>query len=183
MKQEVLEQNHFYHIYNRGINGCSIFNSNENKRYFLELLKKHLGNFIDLYAFCLMDNHFHLLVKLKRLPDIVTQKFSNFFNAYAKAFNKQEGRTGSLFEKNFKRIKITDESYLRRVIVYINLNPTHHLGVDSLNYSFSSLNICLSKKDTSLRREEVLALFEGKQNFEFHYKSISEILEEKYKLE
>ena len=57
-----------------------------------------------------MDNHYHLVIRLNDDGKIVTQAFSNFFNSYAKAFNKENGRTGSLFEKHFKRIKLNDDA-------------------------------------------------------------------------
>ncbi|WP_227658675.1 hypothetical protein [Flavobacterium haoranii] len=64
MKLEVLQKDKFYHIYNRGINGCNIFSSNENKSYFLKLVSKYLNHKISILAFCLMDNHFHLVIQV-----------------------------------------------------------------------------------------------------------------------
>lgn len=130
MKLEILEKDRFYHIYNKGINGTDIFSNNENKRYFLKQFNNYLKNHISLYAYCLMDNHFHLVIKLNEESEIVTKCFSNFFNSYAKAYNKQISRTGSLFEKHFKRIRLDDEVYLRNLILYIHLNPKHHIDID-----------------------------------------------------
>ncbi len=130
-----------------------------------------------------MDNHFHLVVQLKAEQELVTQSFSNFFNSYAKAFNKQFNRTGSLFEKHFKRIKLNDETYLRQLIVYIHLNPTHHLEVDFRAFKFSSYQAMLSSKETKLQKEEVLLLFGGKENFIFSHKERNDYLSEKYALE
>ena len=53
-----------------------------------------------------MDNHFHLVIRLNEEEKIVTQAFSNFFNSYVKAFNNENARTGSLFEKTFQKNKI-----------------------------------------------------------------------------
>ena len=113
MKLEVLEKDNYYHIYNKGINGTNIFFNEENKKFFLKQMDKYLMNKISIFAYCLMDNHFHLIVRLCEEGEIVTQGFSNFFNSYVKAFNKQNNRTGSLFEKHFKRIRLDDEEYLR----------------------------------------------------------------------
>lgn len=123
MKLEVLQRGYTYHIYNRGINSTPIFVSDENKNYFLQLLSKYIASQSSVFAYCLMDNHFHLLIRVDAPAEKVTQSFSNFFNAYAKAFNKATNRTGSLFEKHFKRIAIHNEEYLKQLIIYIHLNP------------------------------------------------------------
>ena len=111
MKLDILEKDAYYHIYNRGINGCDIFENNDNDTYFMNLFSKHLSSQINIYAYCLLKNHFHFVIKIDNDGKIVTQKFSNFFNAYAKAFNKQQSRTGSLFEKHFKRIRLQSDKY------------------------------------------------------------------------
>ncbi|MGD9991965.1 MAG: transposase [Salinivirgaceae bacterium] len=113
-----LVPNKFYHIYNRGINGCALFNEAANYTYFLSLYKKHIHPVAQTYAWVLMRNHFHLLLRIKPFQNPegfqglrnlsaekrINQQFSNFFNAYTKAFNKRYNRTGSLFAQsnNFK---------------------------------------------------------------------------------
>jgi putative transposase len=151
-----LEPDQFYHIYNRGINGCSIFLETTNYEHFLMLYDKYISSVADTYAWVLMGNHFHLLVKIlnprlnpnpqglqnlegfKGLEDLdgfcddltiekrIHQQFSNLFNAYTKAFNKMYGRTGSLFEHTFRRKLIDHHEYLKQVILYIHNNPVHH---------------------------------------------------------
>lgn len=183
MKLEVLEEGYYYHIYNKGINGTNVFENKENKLFFLKQFDKYLINKVSLLAYCLMDNHFHFLIQLNTNGKDVTQGFSNFLNSYAKAFNKQNNRTGSLFEKHFKRIKLDNEDYLRNLIIYIHLNPTHHLNVDYKNYTFSSYQAFISNKPTKLDRENVLELFFDKENFEFCHKTKGNLLEDKYLLE
>ena len=182
MKLEILKNECFYHIYNRGINSCAIFTNDDNKRFFLKKLKEHLQNTIIIYAYCLMDNHFHLAIKVLNETE-VTQKFSNFFNAYAKAYNKQENRTGSLFEKHFKRIQLKDENYLQNLIVYIHQNPMKHLQLNFTKYSFSSYAPFLSDKETLLPREDVFNLFSDIENFKFMHLKEIENLTEFYTLE
>ena len=110
MKLEILEKDKIYHIYNRGNNGERIFTSNENKKYFLKLYLKHLEDKVETFAYYLMDNHFHFLIRINSENEVI-QALSNLFNAYAKAFNKQQNRTGSLFERHFKRIQNENEKY------------------------------------------------------------------------
>ena len=118
----------YYHIYNRGNNRENLFLENRNYPYFLTLYEKHVEPIADTYAYCLMRNHFHLLVRIKETSQVlktreVSQKFSNFFNAYTKAINKGYGRTGSLFEERFGRIPVASTSYFQNLIFYIHFNP------------------------------------------------------------
>lgn len=182
MKLEILEKDKVYHIYNKGINGTTIFNSDENKRYFLKLYLKYLENKVKTFAYCLMDNHFHFVIRINNETE-VTQALSNLFNAYAKAFNKQQNRTGSLFEKHFKRIQIENEEYLKNVIQYIHLNPKHHLDINYKNFIFSSYQTILSDKPTNLLRYEIINLFENIDNFIYCHEFKNEFLSEKQKLE
>ncbi len=99
----------FYHIYNRGNNKNDIFFKRDNYPYFLDKVKKHLTPHVEILAYCLMKNHFHLLVYTKE--DIQAPEFSKGLNvmlrSYTRAINKQEDRVGSLFQQNTK-IKALD---------------------------------------------------------------------------
>ena len=182
MKLEILEKDKIYHIYNRGNNGERILTSNENKKYFLKLYLKHLEDKVETFAYYLMDNHFHFLIRINSENEVI-QALSNLFNAYAKAFNKQQNRTGSLFEKHFKRIQIENEKYLKNTIQYIHLNPKHHLDIDYKSFIFSSYLTILSNKATNLLRNEVIRLFEDIDNFIYCHDFKNEVLSEKQKLE
>lgn len=183
MKLEKLHKDSFYHIYNRGINGENIFVSSENKQYFLKLLGNYVVDVASVYSYCLMDNHYHLLIQLNDDGDKVTQRLSNFFNAYAKAFNKANNRTGSLFEKHFRRIKISGEDYLKHLIVYIHLNPFHHFGIDFKSFPYSSYKSFLNDQPTKINRQEVVSLFGSLDNFIFIHDQKKDVIDEKYKLE
>lgn len=183
MKLETLKKGFVYHIYNRGINGENIFSNDENKKYFLKLLNKYLIDNVSIFSYCLMDNHFHLIIRIENDEAIVTQAFSNFFNAYAKAYNKLKNRTGSLFEKHFKRVCIEDEDYLKQLIIYVHLNPKHHFDMDFVNYRFSSYEAYLSQKETKISRNEILNLFGDIENFKFVHNEKKNLLEEKFTLE
>lgn len=183
MKLETLEKDCFYHIYNRGNNGDTIFKNDENYFYFLRLLEKYLIKKTSIYAYCLMKNHYHILLKIND-DEKITQSFSNFFNAYAKAFNKATNRTGSLFEKHFKRIKVNNEDYLKTLVVYIHTNPQHHQFVDSFkNYEHSSYKAIALNKDTFVESKETIELFGSIDNFEHVHMQKSDLLAKKYTLE
>ena len=168
MKYEVLVEDSFYHIYNCGNNKENIFIEEQNYPYFLKLVKKHLLKTCDILAYCLLKNHFHLIIKTKEniLSKDISQSFSNLFNSYSKSINKKYGRNGSLFKDRFSRIKLDTEEYLKNLIIYVHLNPSHHEFIDDFrNYKHSSFNSILSDKHTSLLREDVIKIFEDKQNF------------------
>jgi REP element-mobilizing transposase RayT len=142
--------------FDRGINGETVFKEHDNYLHFLRLYEKYIEPVTETYAWCLLGNHFHLLVRIKTLeeiqnywderdesnlsglPDpkgfenksnknfIITNQFSKFFNAYVKAFNKRFKRTGSLFEKPFDRKKVDNTGYFKNLIHYIHYNSVHH---------------------------------------------------------
>ncbi|QTE21393.1 transposase [Polaribacter cellanae] len=168
MKYEVLVEDSFYHIYNCGNNKENIFIEEKNYIYFLKLVKKHLFNTCDILAYCLLKNHFHLIIKTKEniLSKEISQSFSNLFNSYSKSINKKYGRSGSLFKDRFSRIKLDSEEYLKNLIIYVHLNPTHHKFTEGFsNYKYSSYQSILSTQKTSLDRGFIIDFFGDKENF------------------
>jgi len=176
MRQPVpLEPGKYYHIYNRGVNGENIFREERNYGYFLNLYAKHLEPIVDTFAYCLLRNHFHSLIRVKNplglqnltglsrdALDPIARRFSNFFNAYAKAINRAYQRTGSLFETPFRRIEVTSERYFARLVYYIHWNPQKHGFVhDFREYPYSSYAALLSERPTWLKRDVVLEWFNG----------------------
>ncbi|WP_312752075.1 hypothetical protein [Epilithonimonas hominis] len=163
------------------------FFEEDNYRYFLNLILKYISPISDVYAYCLLKNHFHLLIRIKSEQEINTtdfkfstieesksidpsKQFSQFFNAYTKAINKCYNRTESLLEKPFKRKRITEESFLKQVILYIHNNPVKHgLTNNVKDYKWSSYNSILSSKNSKLKRKEVLDYFEDESNFIFSH--------------
>ena len=130
-----------------------------------------------------MRNHFHLLVRIKedQSPTDTGLKepsryFSNFFNAYARAFNRAYQRSGALFERPFGRVEVTSEDYLATLIVYIHRNPQKQGFVpDFRDWPHSSYHTLLATGATRLRRDEVLSYFGGfRQLVEGHYQDPSE---------
>jgi REP element-mobilizing transposase RayT len=182
MKIEKVESDYYYHIYNRGNNGGDIFFDENNYDYFLGLIKKYLVPTSDIYAYCLLKNHFHILLKIKSNNEKPSQNLSNLFNAYTKAINKRYSRTGSLLEKPFKRIKIADENYLRTLILYIHLNPENHqICNDFSTYKYSSYQSIISQQKTNIERESVLYLFDSVQNFKDTHLERKNVINERNK--
>ena len=165
----------FYHIYNRGTNREDIFVQERNYRYFLQLYVKHIEPAAETYAYCLLKNHFHVLVRIKDAEaqdpkglerPLGSIAFSNFFNAYAKAINKAYGRTGSLFQHPFGRIPVLTQPYLIQLVRYIHLNAQKHgLVTDFRQWPYSSYQAYLSNQPTRMQRDQVLGWFDGAPGF------------------
>lgn len=193
MKIETLRPSSYYHIYNRGIGGTNLFREEKNYHFFLQKYALHLTEVVDTFAYCLLSNHFHLLIRVKDIEMIapltenksfkleglhsvehlVSKKFANLFNSYTQSFNKIYGRTGGLLDTPFRRKHIDNNAYLYRVITYIHQNPQHHSFVSDFRmYEYSSYHSLLSHKNTKLRREEVLNLFDGTDSFVSEHLSI-----------
>ena len=190
IRNQIIEPNCFYHIYNRGINSAPIFINQENYYFFLIKFSKYLDPICDVYAYCLMPNHFHFLIKIKSETDleafakqelkiktetkkglhsfenVFSKQFAKFISSYSQAFNKVSNRHGSLIESPFKRIKIESEGYLKNLIIYIHQNPSS-LKVDFKTYKFSSFGAMLSNKNTKIKRKEVIEFFQDNQNYIF----------------
>ena len=188
IRNEKIESECFYHIYNRGINGCLIFKNEENYSFFLKKFELYLDKYCDIYSYCLMPNHFHFLIKaksedeLKKLIlinnnlksisnmglhspiNIVSKQLGKFISSYSQAYNKVHKRHGPLLESPFKRIKVDTLDYLKNLILYIHLNPVD-IGIDYDIYKFSSYNSVVSKNKTKIKREEILELFDNEENF------------------
>lgn len=146
-----MEPGQSYHIYNHANGVENIFREKESYRFFLQQYEKYLGPVVETFAYCLMPNHFHFLVKVRSdLPGFqnlaglstkghssknpVTKAFSDFFNSYTKAINKKFERRGSLFIKNFQRKPIETEKQWQVTFLYILLNPIKHGFVKDLNH-------------------------------------------------
>jgi len=131
----------------------------------MDLYFKHLGEITELYAYSLLKNHFHLLTRIKAQDEIAanalpSKKFSDFFNAYAKSFNKAYMRTGSLFEHPFGRVVVTSDRQFWNVIAYIHQNPQkHQLVKDFRQWKWSSYGVLLSDVPTKLARGAVMEWF------------------------
>lgn len=117
-----LETGNFYHIYNRGNNRQIIFFERENYIYFLRLIREHLiKNSVDIIAYCLMPNHYHLLVYLR--DENLSDSMKSLSLSYTKAINKRFNRSGVLFQGRFQSIHISQTDYLINLSQYIHLNP------------------------------------------------------------
>jgi hypothetical protein len=166
----LLEAGKHYHIYNCGNNQEVLFKEPRNYPYFLSLWKRHIFPIADTYAYNLLPTHFHFAIVVRqgtgRTPTDFSRSFANMFAAYAKAVNKGYERTGSLFQKNFRRKEITSPLSWTRLILYIHTNAQRHGLVQHFAaHAHSSFAAMLTEAPTLLRRSDVLELFGTADDF------------------
>ncbi len=176
---------HYYHVYNRGVAKQKIFLEQADKRYFLNLIDRHLNpnNIstmntglpykkyrLNLNCYCLMGNHFHFLVHTLEDPSMLTEFMRSVATAYTMYFNLKYKRVGPLFQGAYKASQITNDSYLQHISRYIHLNPRNYS-----TYKYSSYQAFLGL-DTKpwLKPQDILDIFEGSD-----YKSFVESYEDR----
>jgi putative transposase len=203
----------YYHIFNRGVNGCPIFRDYKDYNHFLGLYDRYISLVAETFAWTLLGNHFHFLILVKPeqeidylrpldysendqpayskiLPDdnrwrllskeelqkldrvlplkkpIPYRMFAHLFNAYTHYYNIRYQRTGSLFEKNFRRKQVVHESYFKNLVIYIHKNPLLHGFTDDFkDYPWSSYGSLKSIETMVYNRERVMQWFNDKDNF------------------
>lgn len=189
--------NSYYHIYSRGGNKQKIFNEDIDYKYFLKLFERYLSsdpvisktgaiypNFlgnIEIVAYCLMANHFHLLIYQTDAEHL--EKFMrSIMTSYSRYFNLKYKHTGPVFESRYKAVRIDQEVYLQHITRYIHLNPRLWQ-----RYKYSSLKYYSDGKEPNwLSNIRVLELFTSRQeymDFVADYEEMDSILHDiKYQL-
>ena len=179
-----------YHIWTHANGSENLFRDEMNYRFFLDKYSHHISPVADTFAYCLLPNHLHLMVRimsidafvdskkthqgLKNLDELdiekfskyISQQFSNLFNSYTKAYNKLYGRRGGLFIPNFKRKIVDSQSYYLSLMAYIHLNPVHHgFTTRPDDWPHTSWHAYCSEKRTSIKKDDALKLLGGRDQF------------------
>ena len=162
----------YYHVYNRGAGGQKLFLDSDDRQKFLSLLARYVTPKddrdeteksypeynIEINAFCLMGNHFHLLLYQTEDSDALSGLMRSVSTAYSMYFNKKYHQHGHLFQSIFKASRITDESYLLHITRYIHMNPRTYM-----TYRWSSLPAYLGCEYADwLKPERVATMSPGK---------------------
>jgi REP element-mobilizing transposase RayT len=156
----------FHHLYNRGANKNLIFFERENYFYFLKKLNLYKTKYqIEILAYCLMPNHFHLFVKQKTDQFTISKFISNLLNSYVKSINKRYRRSGTLFESKTKNKIITDENYFIWIIKYILENPLKAKIIKDISeWEFSNAKDLLKLRDGKLTNiDDVTSFFQSEE--------------------
>jgi len=148
-RQNRIEQNGFYHIINRGVAKNTIYHDDEDFNKFLEIVNDASDEYgFEIYSFCLMNNHYHLLMKIiNQNLSMSLQKINARYSIY---YNKKYERVGPLWQGRFKSWYIYDSNYLNVLVRYIEFNPVkaklckkigqYRWSMSSCGFGFSMLN-------------------------------------------
>jgi REP element-mobilizing transposase RayT len=136
----------YYHVINRGVEQRVVFDDAEDFEYFEELLCTYAPSYgVTIHNYCLMSNHYHLLIEVE---DGMLSKFMRQINmTYAIYFNKKNRRTGHLWQGRFKSWFVTDNAYLYTLILYIEQNPVKAKIVEKVEaYPYSTAHCFLREE-------------------------------------
>lgn len=159
-----------HHVHNRGARRQAVFLDDRDRRSFLSLLAEALSRHDgELHAYCLMGNHFHLLLRTKdgSLDRIMQLAMSRF----VRGFNERHGFDGPLFTDRYSSHPVTDDRYAIALFRYIHRNPADIPGVDIAAYRWSSLRAFLDPRQRPawLKTDMGLAYFGGDRSAFAHF--------------
>jgi putative transposase len=151
-----------YHVYQRGIDNQDVFLEEGDYARFVVLYDQHILPVADTYAYCLLPNHLHLLVRILTQEEQLARsqgrrrvlspgrQFTNLFNAYGDEVNEARGRSGALLQPVFGRVGLS--SLLERdfLAAYIHRNPMRHGFVEDFR-QWSHSSYCTPRATCSLR--------------------------------
>ncbi len=180
LRKQDFEIDEYYHLYNRGTEKRIIFLDEQDYKHFLFLM--YICNtqksivlreidelfdrgeaIIEIGAYCLMPNHFHILVR-EKIENGISTYMRKLLTAYSMYFNKKYKRSGKLYEGVFKSIHIDKDNYLKYIYSYIHLNPAK----------------LIDKNWKEKKKKNVNKLFN--YVFSYLYSSLREYKDKKYKI-
>ena len=139
-----IEQGNIYHIYNHAVGAEKNFQKGQECRRIITDLEKRMPAVSEIYAYCIMSNHMHLMLKVTAEPPEFSKALGDVLNAYAKWYNTLNHRMGSIFVKPFKRRIVISSDDLTWLPWYIHRNPLHHhLTTDWQAFPWSSFRFYL----------------------------------------
>lgn len=174
----------YYHIYNRGVAKETIFKQDQDYKVFLKYLKealiqpkikkvsftlqgqsfkgmprqvKNFSNKIELISYCLMPNHFHLLIRQSE-KFLMENFMRSVLTRYSQYFNKKYNRVGHVFQGRYKAVLITKDEYLLHLTRYIHLNPSEYIKDIKKAYSSYAEYLGL-RKTTWIKPHYILKFF------------------------
>lgn len=121
-KLRIQDEGMIHHVITRGNSQTDVFKTDNDRRKYLNLILRYKARyFFKVYAYCLMDNHIHLLIEEGKFS--LSKIMQGIQQSYTQYYNKKYGETGHVFEQRYKSIPCSSEAYLERLIAYIHMNP------------------------------------------------------------
>ena len=157
-----------YHIMLRGINQQVIFEDDEDYEKFIEILKayKEISGY-KIFAYCLMSNHIHILLKVGK--ESVDKILKRIASSYVYWYNWKYYRRGHLFQDRFKSEPVEDDRYLLTVIRYIHQNPIKANIVRNIeSYEYSSYGEYINTSDGLIDRQYIFSILDKERFIKFH---------------
>lgn len=167
MRKAKLIPGEYYHLYNRGVNRDNIFFQEDNWVYFLSRLRHYFTpQTSKLIAYCLMPNHYHLLLQIK-IDEFGRKVMHPFSTSYTKAINKQQSRVGSLYQGPYQFRHIKSDSDLLHLSRYIHRNPVEAGFTEAPEdwTNSSHLEYLSFSKRNIVNTQLVLSLFENIESY------------------
>jgi len=175
----LISENGVYHIISKSVEETNLFNNDEERKLFLKILSEEKNKFnVKIFAFCLMKNHYHLLIKT------TDNNLSNFIRnlnfRYSQLYNLKNFRKGHLFMDRFKSYLIKNDGYLLNVSRYIHLNPLEsNLVKKPETYKWSSYkDYYYDEKDDLIDKKEFYEITSINKNEYINY--INDLIENFY---
>lgn len=152
----------FYHVMIRGVNKEIIFKDDRDRMNFLHLLKYYKTKLnCVIHAYCLMDNHVHILIEDSN--NKLGELMRNVTSVYAREFNEKYNRVGHLFQERYKSQNVENDYYLLRLIRYIHRNPEKAVISKTEDYIWSSYNEYINGTKI-IKRDFILAKYDENKN-------------------
>ncbi len=184
-----MEPGQIYHVFNHANGWENLFQEPRNYNFFMEKMDRFLSPTIDIFAHCLMPNHFHLAVGIPEIRELITRdkdfegltgeeagkriskQFSNLCSSYTLSYNNFYNRMGSLFKPNMKTREVDSDISFCKLIHYIHSNPVHHGFVDKIeDWPYSSYSTYKSNLQPKRNQNYVLKSFGGYDQFIKYHK-------------
>lgn len=180
LRKQSFAINEYYHLYNRGTEKIKIFLDKQDYEHFLFLMYicnttksielRRIGeNFdrgdtiVDIGVYCLMPNHFHILIK-EKIENGISKYMHKLMTSYSMYFNKKYNRTGKLYEGIFKSTYIDSDNYLKYLYSYIHLNPAKLIDKNWKERRIKNINNLLNHV------------------FSYQYSSLQEYINQKFRI-
>jgi len=175
--QKVSYKGGYFHIYNRGNRKQDIFLEKEDYLNYLKKLRKYKEKYkISIICYCLMPNHFHLL--LRQDSDVFLYKFMQALHtSYSIYFNRKYNKVGRMFQSRFKQKEINKDEYLSQITSYIHFNPVKDGLVEELNdYQWSSYLDYIGIREGTLCNKDIILSDKTPDDYKKSTEEIKEIL-------